>query len=70
MQKPKIVVASVVSLLPLLSNAHPGDHEHLGNTAIHHSNTSLVFFSSTILLLALLAIRKHLNSQSIERTRD
>ena len=70
MQKDKTVIASVVSLLPLLSNAHPGDHEHVGDTAIHVSTISLVFCSSIILLLALFAIRKHLNSQSIERARN
>ena len=70
MQKNKTVLASLVSLLPLLSDAHPGDHEHVGDTAIHHSTTPLVFCASLIFLIALFTIRKHLNSQSIDHTSD
>ena len=70
MRKEKTVLASVVCLLPLLSNAHPGNHEHVGDTSIHYSMTPLVLCSSIVLLLVLFGIRKHLNSQSFDRTRN
>ena len=65
----KTVLASTILLLPLLANAHPGEHAHVGDTGMHVGISPLIVGASVVFLI-LFAIRKCLTSQSIERTRD
>ena len=70
MQKKKTVLASAVFLMPLLSNAHPGNHDHVGSASLVHGIPALVVGSSIFLLLVAFAIRKHYNSRNIEQRCD
>ncbi|MGI9221898.1 MAG: hypothetical protein ACR2QS_12780 [Woeseiaceae bacterium] len=70
MQNKKTVLASAVFLLPLLSNAHPGNHEHVGNASLIHGTSPLFVGFAILLLVAAFAIRKHYNSRNIEQSCD